>query len=446
MVWFEGMTLDPHHLQQWDRYQEGVVQARIRSLTRYFAGLMTLIIDQEAVANGEFVLEACSGIMPDGLIFNIPDDDEAPAPRNIQEAFPTSSERLDVFIAVPTERPAGGNVLLQSAQNGRPTRFRAQTVMLEDENSGSDERPVEVAATNFLLRFGTESIAEYTSLQIARIRRTAAGSFSLDESYIPTCTTVAASVRLTTIVRRILELLITKSTELADRRVRIMAQREISPADVMAIGLSATINQHIPVLNHHLTTAESHPEAVFISLLALAGELSVFTGAANHPRSFPTYAHSDLTGCFGAVDALLREMLGAATPSANYVDIPLEPQRENLFMARLSESVVDRAQLFLVARSDRLSEHLLVEDLPRMLRVAAPDAIDAVLRSYTRALPVEHTNRMPSGMPVDAQANYFQIQKHGRFWEAIEAAGALSIFIPSEFSDVTLQLIAVNRP
>ena len=76
------------------------------------------------------------------------------------------------------------------------------------------------------------------------------------------------------------------------------------------------------------------------------------------------------------------------------------------------------------------------------IRVASPDTIDAVLRSYTRALGVEHTNRLPSGVPMDNQATYFQLQKRGPFWEAIQANGGIALFIPAEFSAMQMELIA----
>ncbi len=99
-----------------------------------------------------------------------------------------------------------------------------------------------------------------------------------------------------------------------------------------------------------------------------------------------------------------------------------------------------------MARSERHAEEMLVSEIPKMLRIASPETIDAVLRSYTRALVVEHTNRLPPGVPMDGQANYFQVQKRGPFWDAVVESGALSLFIPAEFAEVNIQLIAVDRP
>lgn len=447
VVWFEGMTLDPHHLQQWDRYQQSAVSARMRAFTPYDWGFSRIEFDREALGNGEFVLLRASGVMPDGLIFSIPDNDPKPATRNFRASFPATEERLPVYLCLPSERPLGSNVSLQGATNGREMRYIAETIQVPDENTGTNERSIEVARTNFQIRVEGEPLGDYSSLQVAEIARAASGSFIQSETFVPPCLNVGASERLMTLTRRLLELLVAKSTSLADRHRSILAQRELSPADVAALNLYSTVNTYIPLLNHHHAGGAGHPESLYTAMLQLAGRLSAgVTEASVSARDFPVYEHGDLTSCFDRLDGIIRGLLGGVSPRANYVQVELERQRENLLVASLDADLLANANLYLVARSEKIQEDVLVPELPRMLRIASPQTIDAVLRSYTRALAIEHTTRLPSGMPVDAQANYFQLQKRGPFWEAIQESQAFALFIPSEFSDVDMKLIAVNNP
>ncbi|QXD13865.1 type VI secretion system baseplate subunit TssK [Rhodocaloribacter litoris] len=445
VVWFEGMTLDPHHFQQWDRYYHSTLNARVRALARYDWGLTALEVDRERLANGELRLVRCSGVLPDGLVFDVPDDDEPPVPRNLQDYFPATQERLAVYLATPVERHDGGNFLLQDGEARRETRYRAETISVPDENTGADIRPVEVARSTFSIRFGGEPLQAYTTVQVAAVRRSPDGTFVLDETFIPTCLTLSASERLQGLTRRLLELLVTKSGSLMERHRGAARQREVSPSDVQALGLLGVVNGFIPLLNHYHTHPESHPEALFKTLLALAGQLTAYLPEAGvSPRQLPTYDHGNLSDCFNRLDEQLRGMLGGATPTANYVQVPLQRQRENLYTATLDGDLLQKAQFFLVARSPEVPEEKLVRELPVMLRVASPETIEAVLRSYTRALGVEHTHRLPSALPVDAQANYFQLQKRGPFWEAITEERALAIFVPGEFSQVDMTLVAVQ--
>lgn len=447
VVWYEGMTLDPHHFQQWDRHHKGVVNARMDAVARFNWGVTRLTINEDRLANGEFVIERAIGVMPDGYAFDMPETDPVPSPRNVQEFFTATQEQLDVHLSLPAERKGGGNFLLQGAENRRATRFHAQTATVADENTGLDERQIEVGRSQFQVRFGQEPLQEYATLQIARVRRDASGAFVLGDQFVPTSLSLSAASRIQGLTRRILELLVNKSGSLTDRKNSILKQRELSPADVAAIGLLGAVNAHIPVLNHHLNAAQSHPEPLYRDLLSLAGQLTAFVPNAQvSPRDFPTYDHTHQTQSYNDLGSIILDLLGGASPQANYVRVALTNIRENLFKGAPDEQLLEQAQFFLIARSEAFSEQQLVDRLPRMIRIASPETIDDVLRTYTNALPIEHTHRFPSGMPVDQQANYFQLQKRGPFWEAIREKGELAIFLPEEFSSIDMELVAVQTP
>lgn len=445
VVWFEGMTLDPHHFQQSDRYYHGVLNARVRALNRFDWGLASLEIDRERLANGELAVVRGVGVLPDGLAFDMPEADPVPEPRSIQEVMAATDDRLAVYLATPVEQQDGGNFLLQGSQNRRETRFQATSIFVPDENTGTDARQVEVALPRFSIRFSNEPMHTYASIQIAEVQRTSSGAFVLNDRFIPTCLALTASERLAGLTRKLLELLVAKSTSLVDRQRGAAMQREMSPADVLALGLYATVNTYIPVINHQLAHAESHPEALYRTLLALGGQLTAYVPEAGvHPRNFPAYDHAQLSGCFNKMEEFLLGMLGGAKVQANYIEIPLQKQREHLFTAAIEKALLDGAQFYLVARSDQMDEQQVVSEVPRQLRIASPETIDAVLRAYTRALSIEHTHRVPSALPVDQRANYFQLQKRGPFWEAICQTEGLALFIPQELGSLDVKLMAVN--
>ena len=236
VVWFEGMMLDPHHLQQWDRYQQRSLNTRVRSLARYDWGLTNLELDKERLVNGELRLLRCSGVMPDGFIFDMPDHDPLPTPRNIQDAFPATRDRLEVFLAIPAERRSGSNFTLPGNGNGRETRFNATTISVVDENTGADERQIQTARPNFQLRLGTESLETYTTLQIAEIVRDPNGIFVLQERFIPTCLSLAVSENGIGIARRLLELLVANELTLKGEAVPFDVGITIAMDAVLGLG------------------------------------------------------------------------------------------------------------------------------------------------------------------------------------------------------------------
>lgn len=444
VVWFEGMTLDPHHFQQWDRHQHGVLSARFRAVAPYGWGVSHVAFDEERLANGELALRACSGVMPDGLVFDVPESSPLPDARNLHELVPATAERVGVQLAVPSTRQGGRNVRLQGGTNQQETRFTAESLSVSDENTGANERPVEVARTNVQLRLTSEPQQGYSTMPIAAIVRMG-GGFALDNAFVPPALHLSASDRLMDLTRRVIELLVAKSSQLSDRQRNAASQRELSPSDIKAIQLLGTVNTYTPLLNNQFNGGTQHPERLFETLLGLAGQLSAYVESASvRPRDFPSYEHTDATACFGQIEAVLLEMLGEATPSTNYERLTFERLRENLLTTSVRTELLDEAQLFLVTRSDAHSEEQLTESLPNMLRIASPNTIDAVLQSYTKALAVKATRRLPTGMPIDNQATYFRLEKRGPFWESICDENGIAIFLPSEFSKIEMNLIAAT--
>jgi type VI secretion system protein ImpJ len=444
VVWFEGMTLDPHHMQQWDRYQRNQINARVRGITRYDWGLADLQIDRDALLNGELRLLSFSGVLPDGMPVDIPDQDPAPPARTLQDSFGATAGSLSVYLAVPADR-RGMTVVRGSSASGRPGRYVSGPVSVVDETTGADEREIEAAQPNIQLRFGGETDDEYSMLQIAEIVRDSTGLFSVNDQFVAPGLTTLGSVRLRTIVRTLLERLVAKSAELGTRADSIKAQREMSPADLTVMGLLMAVNAHIPTVANFVTNG-GHPASLFSTMTSLAAQLSVYApGVQTHPRDFPVYDHVSPTKGFNTMDAVLGRLIGGAAPPTNYVEVTLTRERESLYTARVDQRLLEHAQLFLVVRSDTIPEQRLIEELPKMIRIASPQNIDAVLQSYVRALEIEHTTRLPSGMPVDGSANYMQLKKSGPFWSAIVDASAISIFLPHELNSVNLQFVAVEK-
>jgi len=447
VIWSEGMALDPQHLQQWDRHVGGLVAARARALSRYDWGLSRLELDRDRLANGELAVVSVAGVLPDGLVVDVPEQDAAPAARAVNEAFPPGSDRLAVYLAVPAER-AGEPVVVRDTTNGearrREARFVSTVVAAADDNTGSDAREIEVAAPNLQLRLGSEALDGFTSVRIAEVVRTPAGSFAFDDRFIPTSVRLAAAPPLQAAGRRLLELLVAQRAVLAERRQAILRKPAVGPADVVALHLYEVVCSAIPQVTHLIDGDGGSPEALFLTMAELTARLASWVPAARVP-DLPQYEHADLTRCFGSLTAILWELLGEAAPEADYVDIPLHALRSNVFAGQADADLLGRADLYLLAgATDAVDEGALV-DLPARLRVASPQTIESVLRSATRALPLEVVDKPPPGVPVRPGVRVLELQKRGPFWEAILQGTGVAIYVPAEVGKLDLKLIAVLK-
>ena len=446
ILWYEGMNLDPHHFQQWDRFILNNQNFKIGAIKANAWGLLSIGIDQDALVNGNFKLLNCRGILSDGLIFQIPDWDTLPASRAFTKEFSSTQESLGVYLAISGERTGAQNFSLDDSASKRPTRYSLDQININDENTGASERDVSIAKSNFKIVFESESIEDLSVIKIAEIVRSAEGEFILSKDYIPPSLDVKASDNLSVLLRRIFELLITRGSALRKRRRQLSdGNMEMTPNDMPIFWLLYTVNAYIPMLSQYLSEGNVHPIDVYGSLLSLVGQLSTFSGDENIlPQDLPQYNHTNSAAGWQKIEKNLMQLLGDITPAKNYIQIELEKKGETIFVGQVKDAaILKTSKFFLVCSSDSLDEKL-VSELPLKLRIASPEVIKQVLSSATPALPIKYVPRPPAGVSVQPQSSYFRLEKDGQFWKAIENSKTFVIYKPSEFSAVQLELIAVK--
>jgi len=446
ILWYEGMNLEPHHFQQWDRFIADNLNFRFKTINTHDWGLTSISIDEDALTNGNFKLLKCNGIMSDGLGFKMPDNDTLPPIRAFTEQFPSTQAVLGVYLSVSSERIGGQNFALDESTHNRNIRFSIDRINVNDENTGSGEREIGVARANFNIKFETESLEDLTAIKIAEIVRSPEGEFKLSKEYIPPGLNINASENLTTLLRRMFELVIARSNALRKRR-RLLpdGNLEMTPNDMPIFWLLYTANAYIPLLNQFLADGNIHPSVIYNLLLSLIGQLCTFSTDENIlPQEFPLYDHTNSAKGFDKIEKYLIQLFGDITPVKNYVQIELQRKGETLFIGQVKESsIFKESKFFLICSGETLDENL-INEIPVKIRVASPDMIKQVLSSATVALPIKYVPRPPVGVPVSPQSYYFRLEKEGQFWKPIEKSKTVVIYKPSEFGEIQIELIAVK--
>jgi len=447
VVWFEGMTLDPHHFQQGDRFHQMNLNFIIRSVVAHSWGIADIKIEKEALPNGQFKVSKLSGIMPDGLIFNMPESDPLPEPRNFSDNFPATQEILAVYLSIPHEKPGSKNCLLDHDSSEKDTRYSIENITVNDDNTGSDSRQIGVAKANFKFVLGTESTESFEVLKIAEIVRSAEGDYALNEEYISPCLSIKASTNLLTVIKRLLEFLVARSNALRSRRKHSSGgQLDVSNTDLPLYWHLSAINSTIPFLNQIVTTGKYHPQQVYETLISLASHLTTFsTDDSVIPGELPVYDHNNLTTNFLNIENKIRKLLGDVVPQKNYIKLDLEKQSESLSVGQIKETVLlKEADFYLLCGGD-IEQNKLVNELPQKMRIAAPDMINEVLSTATRALKISHSSHPPAGMPERPGYQFFKLEKQGPFWTAIEKSQSLAVYIPVDFKDLNMEFLAVRK-
>src|SRR5206468_6237540 len=129
------------------------------------------------------------------------------------------------------------------AQRDRDSRYSAEELLRRDETTGSSERPIQVARKNVRIAFEGESTDGSSVLRIARLTRSASGDYQLDAQFIPPIIDITASDYVMAIARRLVEILSSRSSQLAGtRRQKNQSLADFGIADVASFWLLYTIN------------------------------------------------------------------------------------------------------------------------------------------------------------------------------------------------------------
>lgn len=443
VLWSKGLLLSPQHLQLHDRYFEDQLGFQIGALATYPWGFSSLQVDPEAVEGGVLTVPQASGILEDGLLFDFPEADPAPDSKTLDGYWKADQRSMLAYLAIPEYRQGDRNVSAEGP--GARTRYSAEVAYRRDENSGVAERPVEVARKNLRLLVEGESMEGVIALPVARVLRDPNGAYSLDPSFIPPLLDYSASDHLVGLVRRIDSILVGKGTDLGRlRRERSAGLAGFSAADIPNFWLLHTVNSHLPEIRHLLGSGPHHPLDLFSVLLSLAGALTTFS-ADIHPGELPTYTHDDLSGCFGALDETIRDLLDTVIAS-HAVSIRLQEVEPSVYGAPIEEDRHLRAvQAYLAVRSD-VADADLVEKAPSFIKVASRDEIQRLFSQSVSGVGLSHVSEPPRALPVKLDFRYFRLDLSDPLWQTVLRSRTVAVWVASQIPSPELELVLILPP
>lgn len=436
------MYLGPHHFQAQSLYFEDAIQFAASAL--YFEpwGLCGCALDREALVNGTVSLLHARGIFPDGLAFQMPDNDPLPPARNIADLFPPTRERLLVMLAIPPRRPDGLNCLPAEQQDGEPVRYLAETRLLADENTGRDEKPVRLGRKNIRLLVETESTEDWVTLPLARVMRDGAGHFVYDPEFIPPCLSISASERLTLILRRLVEILEVKSATLA-RGVRPQGGlvAGYSSQEVAAFWFLHAINSALAPLRHIYHSRRGHPEHLFVEMARLGGALCTF-GLESHPRALPLYDHLHLEECFSELDRHIRFHLEAMVPSRT-LSIPLRPAARYFYFGEITDTRCLGPSRWILGIRSQIGEAELIAKTPVLVKICSQQFVPELVKRALPGLAMTHLPVPPTAVSAKLGWQYFGLNRAGPCWDHMVKTRQVGIYVPGELPEPELELLVI---
>jgi type VI secretion system protein ImpJ len=437
VVWSKGVFLTPQHLQAQDHFFEDSLQFVMESLSFRYWGFVSLAIDTASINEGRLQIADTQGLFPDGLAFDTTGSDLAPSSRLLDECFSTGQSACTFYLALPQRRYGGINIMLQ--RSGLSTRFFSEVQMLRDENSSGVEKPVALARKNLQIIAEGENLEGLVVLPFARVLRTEAGRYALDHDFVAPMLNANASERLKGILRGLVEVLISRSAQLAGaRRQRNQSLADFSAADIASFWLLYTINTHLPVLHEFVRSPHVPPETLYAQMLSLGGALTTFSRSVG-PIDFPRYEHDNQGRCFLQLESQILNLLNTVIPS-RFVSLPLRRVRESVYITDIDKDEYLSGTLYLAITADIPSSDL-IERTPALVKACSATHLETLIRQALPGVPLTHMASSPQEIPVKLNYQYFYLDRSGPAWETIKRSRNFGVYVPGEIANARMELI-----
>lgn len=443
VAWSEGLLLTPQHFQQQDRYHEERSAELYRAGRPFAYGFTRLVLDEDAIRNGRIAVVEAAGVLPDGTPFSIPDRDPAPAGRSLDGRLSPTETKAMLHFGLRVHRPGEGEVAAVGTV-AADSRYQEIRGRLADSTNGGEEREVRLAGGNFRVLFPDENLGDYDILPLTEVVRRPEGGFAYRADFVPPCLAIAASPALVLSLRRLVEILVAKSSELSDRRrMSGRGAAEFGRDDTTGFWLLGTVNGAIPLLSHFLRSGEAHPEEIYRFLVTLAGTLATLSEVS--VRDLPAYDHATPALSLLDLGKRIPDLLEVVLPR-NYTRIPLTQRDPYVQVGRIQDDrVLEASMAFFLGVHANMPLADVQGTFPEMAKVASPDKVDFLVAHALSGAPLRLTQNLPAALPVQGGYVYFLVDRTSDAWEGIAGSRSIAIYAPPEFPGVRLELIAVRE-
>jgi type VI secretion system protein ImpJ len=447
VLWGEGLFLRPQHFQMQDQYHEQRLSEALKILHPYAFGVRLITIDPILLTSGLLSLAEANVIWPDGESYLAPERDVLPNP--IQLDVNTLPDQFTVHLAIPILRVGNSNI--NAIEQSRPARFVSKHTMVDDLMSNAEASEITVLQRLGRLILdcqqldGDDSTLDgMISLPIAKLRRTTAGVFELDTTFVPPVISIGGSLTMMTLLRRLMGVMQAKITTLyGHHREPGQDVVEFRSGDIASFWLLHTLSSSHATLSHLIQNNGLHPERLHQELLRMAGGLMTFAKSYTLD-DLPAYVHYSPMSGFVLLDQIIRSLLDTVI-SSKFLAIPLRESRPSYWLGSLESEKVDRGTRLYIAVSSAMPAHELVTSVPIRFKVGAPDDVEKRVLAALPAVALTHVAQVPSAIPIRLGSSYFALEPHGALYEQMLQAESICLYVPNGFADLKIELMAVMQ-
>jgi len=439
VIWTEGMFLQPQHLQQHDRFLAQQAQMRLAATSPYAWGHVSLALDSAALNLGKIAITSAQGVMPDGLAFDVPGQDPAPAAFDV----PPDTRDQKVVLAITLQRPGVAETDAESDATSMPPRFRAAEVEVGDTNvSGQRAAPVQIGRMNLRIVLARDAGEGVATIGLCRVvERRADNKVVLDATYIPPSLHCAANELLASQMRDLHGMLHQRGEALAARLAQPGRAGVGEIADFLMLEL---VNRNEPVIAQLRQASLLHPKDLYYYLVALVGDLSTFR-EGRRPGEIPAYVHDDPASCFRPLMDQARQSLSSVMEQSA-VPIELQDRKYGVRVAIIPDVEMQRNAQFVFAVNSQLPGDALRARFPTQVKIGTVERIRDLVNLQLPGVSIRPMPVAPREIPYHAGFTYFELETRGSdMWKQLESSGGMAMHVAGDFPGLEIEFWAVRH-
>lgn len=433
VAWKEGLFLQPHHLQQHDRYVEKLVESRTRLISAYPWGFAQIEPDRDVAQQNKYGLRSASGIFQDGTPFDMPGTSALPPPIEI----PEGSEGMFIWLTMPMAT-ANSREVGTDEEASRGSRYFLDRERVADSAAAMRlEQDIEIAQPRITFDIRKTEKPGFLCLRLARVVEVRDKTVIFDETFAPPVLTMAAHPVVAGWVERVVGWVETKLLSLSRYAADPTSGGGLQATDYFMLLL---LNREINGLRHARMSRYIHPADFYQHLLRLGGELWTFDTTRLAPE-YPAYDQDNLEEVFDPVLRDIQRLLSRDVGRA--IRLPLEKLAANSYMANVADRNLFRDATFVIEVAARKPLTQIQQQFSALCKVGPTTRMREIVNNNLPGLELIHLPTPPRQIRAITTHVYFGIDKNAALWREFSTAPAIGLHFAGDWPDLELELWAI---
>jgi len=449
LYWNQGLFLKPQHFQHLGLHTLASANAYSTVKTGVKSGLSNLVINQDALKNGMFIIDSLQCVLSDGTLLVYPGNCRI-EPIRLDPDLANSEGHIDISVGVATIVSDQTNL---SDGHGNCARFA-----LNDEISKADlfdpQESTQLTTVNIncQLLLG-DQVKQKDQLLFEKIAEVVILGTDIyqDDKFIPKSLTIQSSAVLQNYIKSLKQGLIARFEQLESFSSMNSGQgNDIAGANLATVMSINVLAEFIPVFSHFEEIQHLPPHQVYLAIRQLIAQLSVFsktvsvTGElADGDKSLLPYSESNLTECFSRALILSNQLLDELTVDPEFI-VEFTAQGESKYVAALSHEFLDPNNLLYLRMRTQQNIEKNSESILQYTKVGADGQVDIYLKRALPGVKLTYLPRKPMGVASSPNSFYFSFDRKSFEWQKIIESGRIGLIWNGSPDDLTVDLIAVK--